>query len=255
MSLSQAAFPGAGPAESTGEQSDPDPATRRLDLGRLVGVPVMVLLLIFNALPIFFPGDDGFSWSAQAVADLLARILTICFYALFVAVFLRRSPAVATSHSRRATVIAVVTTYLPFTLLFLEVGTPTVPVLVAANALLCLGLCFSLWSLRWLDRSFSIIPQARAIVCKGPYGIVRHPLYTGELTAVLGIVLLNSSWVALMIWVAMCGLQAYRARHEEAILLTTLPDYREYQRRIPQLLPISLTRALSKRPVDVSQSR
>ena len=61
--------------------------------------------------------------------------------------------------------------------------------------------------------------------------------------------MLNPSWLALTIWVGLCGLQAYRAHHEEAILLATLSDYAEYQRQTPQLVPLSISRAWRKRAV------
>jgi protein-S-isoprenylcysteine O-methyltransferase Ste14 len=38
-----------------------------------------------------------------------------------------------------------------------------------------------------LGRSISILPQARQLVTSGPYAFVRHPLYLGEMTAMLGI--------------------------------------------------------------------
>jgi protein-S-isoprenylcysteine O-methyltransferase Ste14 len=238
--------------EANGDRMSPEPVNgSRIDLGRLVGAPVMVCLLVLNALPLFGDANPRGSWSTAAT--LATRLLTICFYAFIIAIYLRRSPAVATSASRPATAAALLATYLPFSLGLVNSGTPLLLVLVAANALLILGLGFSLWSLRSLNRSFSIIAQARAVVRRGPYRIVRHPLYTGELAAALGVVLLKPGWATFAIWVSLCGLQAYRARHEEAILLATLPDYAEYQRQTPQLLPLSLSRAFRKRTANANQ--
>ena len=109
--------------------------------------------------------------------------------------------------------------------------------------LLVVGLGFSVWSLACLGKSFSIIAQARKVVRRGPYGVVRHPLYTGELIANLGVVVIAPTWVTLLLWAALCGLQAYRAHHEEAILLSSLADYADYQRDTPRLLPLRLARA------------
>lgn len=236
----------ANPAVSEGERPSLEPAGgRRIDLGRLWGVPIMVLLLVGNALPFFEIGSKSGS-SLSIIAGFLARLLTIGFYALLVAVFLRRSAAHATTPSRAAAVVAVITSYLPFSIGFLNHGTPGPPTLVVANVLLVVGLSFSLWSLRCLDRSFSIVAQARTVVSRGPYRIVRHPLYTGELTAALGVTLLNPGWATFVLWFTLCGLQAYRAHHEEAILLATLPDYAQYQQETPQLLPIAISRAFPK---------
>src|SRR5450756_1010720 len=208
MGALKSASAGAIPAKANGDRLSPEPVHgRRIDLGRVVGAPVMVFLLVFNALPLFSDANPRGSWSTATI--LATRLLTICFYAFIIAIYLRRSPAVATSASRRATAAALLATYLPFALGLVNSDTPSLLVLLAANALLILGLSFSLWSLRSLDRSFSIIAQARAVVRRGPYRIVRHPLYTGELTAALGIVLLKPGWATFAIWVSLCGLQAY----------------------------------------------
>lgn len=250
---SQSTSVGASPTESTGDQFRVKPAQRRrIDLGRLVGVPIMFFLFVGNAVALFQPSEATFPLSWSTAASSAARLMTVSFYALLVVVFLRRSPAVATSPSRRAAAAAMLATYLPFSLGFLASGTPPLAVLLAANTLLLLGLGFSLWSLRSLDRCFSIIAQARAVVSRGPYRVVRHPLYTGELTAALGVVLLTPGWAAFAIWCALCGLQAYRAHHEEAILLATLPEYADYQRQTPQLLPVSVSRAFRKRTVNAN---
>ena len=45
------------------------------------------------------------------------------------------------------------------------------------------------WTLSFLGRSFSVMPEARRLVTTGPYSIVRHPLYLFELLGVIGILL------------------------------------------------------------------
>lgn len=248
MTASQSRSVGAQPARLPDEHLNPAPvASPRIDLGRLFGVPVMVGLLMANALPLFHLDDADPGGSPATIAHFVARLLTIAFYALMVAAFLRRFAARATTPSRSAEAVALFATYLPFSIGLLPAGTPSLPVLAAANTFLIVGLGFSLWSLRSLGRSFSIIAQARAVVRRGPYRVVRHPLYTGELTAALGFVLLNPGWATIAVWFLLCGLQAYRAHHEEAILLATLPDYAQYQRETPQLLPIAISRAFPKR--------
>jgi len=103
------------------------------------------------------------------------------------------------------------------------------------------------WAIRYLDRSFSMIAQARAVVRSGPYAVVRHPLYTGELVALLGTVLVHPGVWSIAVWTAILCLQTYRVRHEEAILAATLEDYRDYQRSTPQLIPLSVSRLLRHR--------
>jgi len=83
----------------------------------------------------------------------------------------------------------------------------------------------------------SILAQARGVANRGPYRWVRHPLYTGELVSALGVALTVGSAAAMAVWLALCGLQIYRAAREEQLLLRALPEYRDYRRRTAALLP------------------
>ena len=57
-----------------------------------------------------------------------------------------------------------------------------------ANVLYSLpGLLLALWSLIVLGFSFSIAPEDRGIVARGPYRFVRHPMYLGEVLSLLGL--------------------------------------------------------------------
>ena len=54
--------------------------------------------------------------------------------------------------------------------------------LAEADALYSLpGLLLALWALFALGFSFSIAPEDRGVVMRGPYRLVRHPMYLGEL--------------------------------------------------------------------------
>ncbi len=52
-----------------------------------------------------------------------------------------------------------------------------------------LGLAFSLWALWTLRRSFGIAPADRGLIKGGPYQIMRHPAYAGELISVCAFIL------------------------------------------------------------------
>jgi protein-S-isoprenylcysteine O-methyltransferase Ste14 len=227
------------------EVSPPRPtdAGTRMDLGRLVGVPIMVGLTFLNAATLWHLIVDDGAWSAQRAAETLARVLSIAFYLLLVSAFMRRTRAKATHPSVLAAAAALTATWLPFAIPLVPHGEPSLAVVVVANILLIAGLGFSIWSIRFLDRSFSMVAQARAVVRTGPYAHVRHPLYTGELCALLGTRLAMPGWAGLAVWATILGLQVYRARHEESILATTLPDYSDYQASTPQLMPRVLRRA------------
>ncbi|MGH9164926.1 MAG: methyltransferase family protein, partial [Acidimicrobiales bacterium] len=130
-----------------------------------------------------------------------------------------------------------VATFLPLPLGLLTRTGDGLAVLVVANALMCTGLAWSLWSLWHLGRSLSLVAQARTLVCSGPYGAVRHPLYVGELAVVTGAVIGGFTWPALVLLVALAGLQLARAGWEEAVLGAAFPEYAGYRARTPRIVP------------------
>ena len=88
-----------------------------------------------------------------------------------------------------------------------------------------------------LGRSVSIIPQARSLVQNGPYKFVRHPLYLGELIAILGIVTARFSIYAMSVFCLLVALQIYRAMQEERLLAGTFPEYESYSLKRARFIP------------------
>ena len=70
-------------------------------------------------------------------------------------------------------------------------------------------------------------------VCdSGPYRIVRHPGYAGNMLALPGIVLaLGSGWTIIPALVALI-IAVIRTRLEDRTLQDELPGYRDYARRV-----------------------
>lgn len=207
----------------------------RLDGGRLAFIPFAVLLIAANLLKLSASGVH--LTTASGVLQLSAQLLILCFYGLLVGVYLMRRAAAASATSRLVHLVAIAATWLPFTLPILATRATDPALVTASNVLVVVGLGWSLWSLRTLGTSFSIVPQARKVVTAGPYRWVRHPLYVGELLSLFGVVLSFPSVASVAAWCLLVLAQAFRTIHEERVLLATLSDYSDYQARTARLVP------------------
>jgi protein-S-isoprenylcysteine O-methyltransferase Ste14 len=99
------------------------------------------------------------------------------------------------------------------------------------------GLSLSIYALRWLGRSFSILPEARELVTGGPYRYVRHPLYVAEALSTLGITLQLQQPLGILIALAIYLGQFARMGYEEEVLERSFPEYAEYRKRTFRLIP------------------
>jgi protein-S-isoprenylcysteine O-methyltransferase Ste14 len=111
-----------------------------------------------------------------------------------------------------------------------------------STTLILVGASLSFVVLRWLDKSFSILAEARRLVTEGPYRIVRHPLYVCEGVALVGVTLQVLSPLAVLIAVVVAIIQCRRMINEEAILRRAFPEYHAYAANTPFLIPAKLRR-------------
>jgi protein-S-isoprenylcysteine O-methyltransferase Ste14 len=82
-----------------------------------------------------------------------------------------------------------------------------------------------------LGRSFGVVPANRGVVVRGPYGVVRHPIYTGYLITHAGFLLAHPvPWNIGLILVADAAL-VWRALMEERILKADA-EYQGYCQRV-----------------------
>jgi protein-S-isoprenylcysteine O-methyltransferase Ste14 len=102
--------------------------------------------------------------------------------------------------------------------------------------LIALGYAFGVWALaenRFFSSMVRIQTDRGHVVCdSGPYLVVRHPGYAGNLLAMPGIVLaLDSAWTLIPVGFALV-VTLIRTTLEDRTLQEELPGYREYASRV-----------------------
>jgi protein-S-isoprenylcysteine O-methyltransferase Ste14 len=112
---------------------------------------------------------------------------------------------------------------------------------VAGAALTALGLGLTVWARRVLGTNWSgtvTVKRDHTLVCRGPYRMVRHPIYTGLLLAFAGSALAQGQWRGLLA-VLMAWLALWRKwRLEERWMAETFgPAYSDYAARTPAIFP------------------
>lgn len=87
-------------------------------------------------------------------------------------------------------------------------------------ALVLFGNALDVWGYGTLFKSISIVPEARVLKVTGPYRLVRHPIYLGQMMAQAGVWLCFARTHVIWIGFYLCfvGFQLYRARLEDRVL-------------------------------------
>jgi protein-S-isoprenylcysteine O-methyltransferase Ste14 len=110
------------------------------------------------------------------------------------------------------------------------------------------GFLFAWWARIHLGVLWSSAITRKAdhrIVDTGPYGLVRHPIYTGILTGGWALALDKATPAAIIGAAALCAGYWLKGRMEEGFLRTELGanDYDAYRMRVPMLVPFLPTKA------------
>ena len=111
-------------------------------------------------------------------------------------------------------------------------------------ALLAAGMAFAWWARIHLGRLWSASvtrKEGHHIVDTGPYGLVRHPIYTGLLSGGIATALLRGNWSAIVGAVLFILGYVMKARIEERFLRESLgrAAYDGYAARVPMLVPFA----------------
>jgi protein-S-isoprenylcysteine O-methyltransferase Ste14 len=106
------------------------------------------------------------------------------------------------------------------------------------------GFAFCWWARIHLGKLWSgrvTRKEGHHIVDTGPYALVRHPIYTGVLTAAIATAALKGSAHALIGICLLLVAYQFKARLEERFLSEELgaESYAAYRRRVPMLIPFA----------------
>lgn len=188
-----------------GIQPDPQAGIlgRRIGDFILFGVTSSELILLFRLTPAFTIVD----W-IYVLQHLLVLLIALT----------RRSPEAQDLSLPASTSVVVAYTYPYAQVLYLR-WVPGGPASSTSGlVLVVLAACLSLASLLSLGRRFGVFPALRGLAKRGPYRIVRHPMYLAYVLADIGYNLQEwNSGTALMViagWVSLL----YRIHAEERIL-------------------------------------
>lgn len=176
-------------------------------------------------------------WTTSWFIDIGASIASLGFMALVVATTVTRLPPVETARGLEPRISALIGCFAAVALTAVPHVNVVPQLELMANITTVFGFALCIWCLWWLGRSFSILAQARRLVTAGPYQIVRHPLYACEAIVLLGIILRNPRWPTVAVGLIVLAFQYRRVVNEERVLRTAFPEYQEYARRVPMLMP------------------
>jgi protein-S-isoprenylcysteine O-methyltransferase Ste14 len=194
-----------------------------------VGEEIALIRLVIQTDPSVLP--------ASLVLSAMSKACTLAFLAILVVMFTVRCPPKLHSIGFYPRFVALAGTWLSVGIVQLPPQPLTSLGSFASILLIIAGTTFATCAVLALARSISIMPEARALVTRGPYSIIRHPLYLGEMVATTGLALQYLMPWALVVLGLHCFFQFERMRNEERVLVEAFPEYKAYMAQTARLLP------------------
>ena len=111
-----------------------------------------------------------------------------------------------------------------------------------ALVITAVGLLFAIWARFTIGRNWSgmvTLTEGHELIRKGPYSIVRHPIYTGLMLATLGTAIAYGGAAGFLGFACVAGSWAYKSRVEEKLMVEQFgEEYEKYRREVKALIPL-----------------
>ncbi len=124
---------------------------------------------------------------------------------------------------------------------WVEITTLYLPpaVTVMGMVLVMLGIGGTVYARRCLGRFWTaeaVLQSDHQVIETGPYGYVRHPIYTAAILLNIGTLLVFATYWTLIAGVVVGTAYILKAKLEDHLLAVNLPGYPVYQTRVPYRL-------------------
>jgi protein-S-isoprenylcysteine O-methyltransferase Ste14 len=195
---------------------------------------ILALASVFGAVEAWADAFADASVRAASVAGFVT-LRTAVLFAVSVCVLMRKPPK---RHSRDPVAFAACAVALSSVVLLEKPSDAASTTLVVVGDLVALAAwAWLLVSFVALGRCFGLLPEARGLVTRGPYRLVRHPVYLGEFVGVAGLLIASPTVRNLGLAIGFAVAQAVRMRMEERALGEEFPEYVTYSAATPRLVP------------------
>ncbi len=177
--------------------------------------------------------------------------IAACFVLMFIFWILTAFSTKRTVEKKGGTVIRIIFYLIIILVIYLQghvaflatnLWPKTVGIKIIADLVTFCGLLVMIWARITLGRNWSaniVLKEDHKLVTNGPYAYVRHPIYSGLILMILGVVLYVDTLILTIFFVAFFFGAYYKARKEEKLLMTTFErEYSEYKKKVKALVPL-----------------
>ena len=117
-------------------------------------------------------------------------------------------------------------------------------ILVAAAILCICGVSFCFWARAVLGRNWSgsvTLKENHELIVRGPYRLVRHPIYTGLLAMVIATAIQQGHIGGIIGLIVISVSLWIKSSHEEEVMRKQFPNqYPAYRERVKRIIPFIL---------------